>query len=293
MVDLTGATEFLLRSWELRYKVVRPKRTKTGRRMYTDADVMKISKIMQLTRQGFKISQLSSLNLSELQELEVKTHGLKSPQVAMNKKTGALQKVFQSLAKTDWESLKSVFNEERKRLSAADFVHTFIVPVAQHMSLLSLNNGIDIIQEHLLTSLIKESLYSLSVKPSRKKNKFKMIFATIEGDHHDLGLLIAKVIADVHGHECVYLGSHVPKKELSEACVRLRPTHVIIGTSFGSQEFYRESILKYLNFVDRHIPASIALWVGGPGGQGLSLKMERSFYIFKSLEEYEGHICLR
>lgn len=289
-IDLTGASEFLLRTWELRYKVVRPKRTQSGRRLYSGADLMKISKVLFLTKKGFKISHLAKLSNKRLVELEMASNQSFSLQDSKSKPNLYLKKVFSSLATTDFDSLKDLFRHQKIKMSPEDFINKFIIPVSQEMSRQSLNNSIDIIQEHLLSSLIKENLYSLTHDTKKITKKYRFIFATLEGDYHELGILIAKALAEVKGYESIYLGSHVPKKELAEACIRLRPTHVIIGTSVNTKEMTKDNLLKYVHFIDQHIPAETTLWLGGSSAQSSRISLNRPFHIFKTMAEYDSNL---
>jgi MerR family transcriptional regulator, light-induced transcriptional regulator len=290
VIKLTGTTEFLLRAWELRYKLVNPKRTDTGRRLYSSADVMKISKIQALLAQGCKIRHLASLSLVELQKMEKKTVRQTFEETI---ETSVVQ-VFNLLTKTDWSGIQNIFKEQKSRRPSLDFVMNFIVSVASQMAKKSLLRQIDIIQEHILSSLIKEHLYSLSPAKKQKLNKSRTVFlfATVEGDHHDLGLLMSKVIAEQLGFRCVYLGSHVPKKDLVEACLRLKATHLVISTSLAGQKKSKDDLLKYIHFLDQHLSDSTQLWLGGQAMNHLTIVLTRKLVIFKSLKDYEVTLSL-
>ncbi len=288
--ELTGATEFILRTWELRYKIVQPRRTKTARRLYSDHDVMKISKILLLTQHGFKISQLAQLGLEDLNQLELGLNISASYAEASQPMSHQVEKVFKFLPETNYSVIKDIFFSQRQKLDPSDYIQKFIIPISQEMSRQSLNRTIDIIQEHIISSLIKENLYAMTSKPMKKLSAYSILFATAEGDHHDLGLLLSKVLAEAAGFQTIYLGSHVPKKELSEACIRLRPTHVVIGTNVNSHHTAKDHLLKYIHFIDQHIPHSTALWLGGFAAQELVLNLKRPFHIFKSMNEYENEL---
>lgn len=281
VTKLTGTTEFLLRTWELRYNLVQPKRTTTGRRVYSSKEVMKLSKIVSLLDQGYKIGKLAALSQKGLNKLENQQHlNFKRPQDLYP----PVKKVYEYLIVTNWLEIKKIFQDQRKRRTSRDYLKNFILPIATEMSHRSQDQRIDIIQEHILSSLIKENLYAL--KPSNRKSSTKILFATIEGDHHDLGLLISKTIAEAYGAQCIYLGSHVPQKELAEACIRLQPDYIVIGTSLNTAGRNRDNLLKYINFVDQHIPQKVNLWLGGNATEGLSLHLDRPFKIFSNLDEY-------
>lgn len=287
VTKLTGASEFLLRAWELRYSLVSPHRTSTGRRLYSSQDVLRISKIVSLLQQGHKISKLARLDKARLNQLDAKsTEGVsefKSPD-------SYTQEVYASLAKTDWVKVKKIFHRQLKKMNSVEYIKKFILPIAHELSKRSLHQQIDIIQEHMVSALIKESIYSLPFKKSNKK--IKILFATTEGDHHDLGLLISKALAEAYGVECIYLGSHVPKKELAEACLRLKPNYLVIGTSVNTRSTAKESLLKYIHFIDQHVPTGIHLCLGGAACQDLVLNLQRDFKVFKSIDEYDQSIKL-
>lgn len=66
MVGIPVAT---LRVWERRYAVVTPPKTEGGQRLYSDADLLKITLLKNLTLQGHAISSLSQMSQTQLQKL--------------------------------------------------------------------------------------------------------------------------------------------------------------------------------------------------------------------------------
>ncbi len=65
----TGLSPELLRAWERRYKVVRPKRGKGGYREYSEQDVQRLRMLRELTNTGYAISEIAKLPIGELQDL--------------------------------------------------------------------------------------------------------------------------------------------------------------------------------------------------------------------------------
>jgi len=55
---LTGVNAVTLRAWERRYGLVRPKRTPKGQRLYTQAHVEEIQRVLALMRTGVAIGQV-------------------------------------------------------------------------------------------------------------------------------------------------------------------------------------------------------------------------------------------
>lgn len=65
---ITGLSTHNLRVWERRHKVVEPVRTDTKRRLYSRDDVRKLGLLKALVDSGHSISQLASLNISQLEQ---------------------------------------------------------------------------------------------------------------------------------------------------------------------------------------------------------------------------------
>ena len=57
-----------LRVWEKRYGMITPLRTETGRRMYSEADILKVSLVKQLTELGNPVGGLANLSIGDLRE---------------------------------------------------------------------------------------------------------------------------------------------------------------------------------------------------------------------------------
>jgi hypothetical protein len=64
----TGIHPETLRVWEKRYQLVVPTRTDTGRRVYSDADLYRLSLVKQLVDQGYPPSGLASMPVEKLKE---------------------------------------------------------------------------------------------------------------------------------------------------------------------------------------------------------------------------------
>jgi len=64
----TGIHPETLRVWEKRYSLVVPTRTDTGRRVYSDEDLYRLSLIKQLVDRGFPPSGLANLPVDKLKE---------------------------------------------------------------------------------------------------------------------------------------------------------------------------------------------------------------------------------
>lgn len=93
----TGLSPELLRAWERRYKVVRPRRGKGGYREYTDQDLHRLRMLRDLTSAGYTISEIASLPTAELQRLMPDEEEEAAPE------PGPVQRLAHSAAQLDAE----------------------------------------------------------------------------------------------------------------------------------------------------------------------------------------------
>ena len=70
---LTGLTAANLRMWEKRYGVVEPERTESGRRVYSEEDLRRLTLLKNLTDRGQAIRKTCSLSIDELEQLLLNT----------------------------------------------------------------------------------------------------------------------------------------------------------------------------------------------------------------------------
>ncbi|MBM3848292.1 MAG: MerR family transcriptional regulator, partial [Verrucomicrobia bacterium] len=66
---LTGVNAHLIRIWERRYKAVKPVRTMTNRRLYSDKELERLSLFRQLTEAGHSIGSIATLETEQLRSL--------------------------------------------------------------------------------------------------------------------------------------------------------------------------------------------------------------------------------
>src|SRR6476660_6360562 len=69
VADRTGLTADVLRVWERRYGVVKPTRSRGGQRLYSDADIERLSLLHRATQGGHGISHVVSLDNARLREV--------------------------------------------------------------------------------------------------------------------------------------------------------------------------------------------------------------------------------
>lgn len=65
----TGLSAHVIRLWEKRYGAVIPERTNTNRRLYSDEQIERISRLRDITQNGHSIGNVAKLPTEKLREL--------------------------------------------------------------------------------------------------------------------------------------------------------------------------------------------------------------------------------
>lgn len=297
VIELTGVTEFLLRIWELRYKAISPQRTESGRRLYSPEDVLKIASLNTLCSRGYRIGKIAKLSTPELQNL-IKESFLETDSTTENSNQTAqpkdshldqkLKKLFDLLAKGKWTHFKNQYYKLAEAHTAVENIFEMILPLIKNMNELVAHDKLSIAQEHFITALLKEHLQKIKAEqfsaPTHGNKKF--ILATPEGDIHDLGLLIASALTSTCQIESLYLGPHVPKKDLAETCLQFKATHLLLVSTVSETEGAKENILTYLNFIERNSPKNLKIWIAGRNTHQLPEKALKEILVLKSFKDF-------
>lgn len=291
VIDLTGASEFLLRVWENRYSAFTPARTKTGRRLYSEDDVLRARALLALTRQGLRVSDIAKLSLTELNNLLIQGAVEK---IAIEVDP-SVKKIMTKANQFSWHEVRTLIIQEKKNRKPLNWVHNLIVPLLLEISRQVDAGHLSIAQEHILSAIIKESLAINTHRQPPTKSRLRIVLAAPEGDYHDIGLLIASQIANELRANTLFLGPHMPKSELASVCVRYNATHLLLSSTADKESGTKDDYLKYIHFLDRNINSKITLWLAGRNAQKHSASLARPYKIIDSFYSFEEEVkkCLK
>ena len=109
--NITGFSKLLIRTWENRFDLFNPKRTKTNIRFYDDDSLVKALNVMILKEKKLKISFIASLTNNEIEEL-VRNISINDEIYHLKQ----INKIIESGLKFDKGLFNKVFNDLLKEL---------------------------------------------------------------------------------------------------------------------------------------------------------------------------------
>lgn len=291
VIDLTGVSEFLLRGWEERYSAFNPIRTKTGRRLYSETDILRARAILALTQQGFRVGDIAQLSLAEMNQIlnkNIVSHG-------SNDIAAEIQEIMLHASRFDWDKVRALVLFKKQKLKKLNWIYKIVLPILAETGRQVYIGKLTIAHEHIISAIIKESLSRNVYKTPLAKKGPRIVFAAPEGDFHDLGLLIANLIASELGANTLFLGAHMPKAELASVCVRYNATHLLLSSMTDRFSGTKDEYLKFLNFLDTNLNDKISIWLAGRNAIKYPISLKRSFKVFNSFDEFEKEVkaCLK
>ncbi|MBS1665966.1 MAG: MerR family transcriptional regulator [Bacteroidetes bacterium] len=274
--NLSGIKAHTIRIWEQRYSFLKPKRTETNIRFYSNHELKTLLNIALLTRFGYKISHIDKMNEAELEK-----HIL-SLSTAEAQQERVVNDLIQSMITLDIEKFENIIDNYIISKGTDKTILQVIFPFLDRIGILWLTNHINPGQEHLVTNIIRQKLIVgiEGVSSHISRNKKIMLFLP-EREYHEIGLLYANYLFKRHGIKVYYLGADVPLKDIAMLCEHLKPDYLYTHLTCVTGNFQLE---KYLSQFQSLIP-KIPLVISGRLCQKYKSKTPSMVQIKKSLPE--------
>ena len=219
---LTGIKAHTLRIWEQRYNLLKPKRTDTNIRYYSDDQLRLLLNISTLNRNGLKISKIVSLN-----EQDRNRHVLDIYQMA--NADNLLDSLIHCMLDFDEQLFEKTLVQAIMKLGFESAVNELIFPFLARTGVLWSTGAVKVAQEHFITNLIRRKIMvaidAQQLKPDSKTKKFVLFLP--EGETHELLLLYTEYILRKNNHHVAYLGTDLPVSELPYLYSIYKPDYLV------------------------------------------------------------------
>ncbi|WP_439582891.1 MerR family transcriptional regulator [Dyadobacter bucti] len=268
-----------IRIWEQRYGILEPERTETNIRFYNDDHLKKLLNVCTLLNTGMKISKISKLNKAELaEEIDKIIAGSFQSDVHVE---ALVNQALIAIATYDVPLFDQIFTQAVKRFSLKKTYVKIIYPLLVRTGLLWLKDDLLPSQEHFLSNLIRQKLFSavdaLPFPPNPDQN---WVLFLHEGEDHEIGLLFAHYLIRLYGKSVIYLGPRVPYQDLSHVVQKSNPTHIYSFFVGNQPENERASLLENLS---KDFPEA-RVCVSGGGAPVMQLALENNITPIGTIE---------
>jgi DNA-binding transcriptional MerR regulator len=273
---LTGLSPHVLRAWERRYGAVEPLRTAGGTRRYRESDLARLRLIQAAVGAGHPIGDVARLDEAELRRRARVREGDERP---------ALREILAALDSLEAAEAERLLGIQLAALGPRRFAQSVVLPLLAEVGSRWERRELCVASEHLASVVVRSLLGPLLRRRGGAPTP-ALLFTTLTGDHHELAVLVAAVIATDLGANAVYLGPDLPPAEVALAVEKTDAAAVVVGVSRFNGSAIRTRSLAELRKI---LPTSVAIWVGGAGLDGIDLP--KGVEALASLESFEQRVA--
>ncbi len=270
--QMTGLSVHVIRAWEKRYNVVDPDRTDTNRRLYSEEDIEKLKLLNDAVHNGHNIGGVANLSSIELKNLlssnknnqedfKESTSAVSSAEVIEN----VLSDGIEAIKNYNSKKLETILLNASTKLTQPILIEDAIIPLVYKVGELWHSGEIRVANEHLASSAIRGFLYNLLESYSLNDSAPVLVSGTPRGQEHELGALVAGVVAASSGWRVVYLGANLPAEEIGAVASHLNARVVALSIVYPNDD---PGLPRELRKVKQSLPRGVSIIAGGRAADG-------------------------
>jgi DNA-binding transcriptional MerR regulator/methylmalonyl-CoA mutase cobalamin-binding subunit len=264
VAERTGLSPDVLRVWERRYKVVSPRRSPGGQRVYSDADIERLDLLNRATQRGHSISHVASLGKGKLEDLvrQVESTPARADLGELRKSVEPLMAFTEAM---DSAGLEAILKRGVARYGITVFIDEIAAPFLRAIGDGWHAGTVSVAQEHLASAMVQKVVSDTAPLLTGGDSSPTIVIATLEGERHANGALMAATTAASEGWRVVYLGADLPASEIAAAATRAGARAVGVSMVIGDKK--KSNALRDLM---KAMPDNITLFVGGAAARHIT-----------------------
>ncbi len=205
----TGVNPVTLRAWERRYGLVRPHRTAGGHRLYSDSDIERIQRIMQMLGAGMAIGRVARV-------LEQPPEVVADNPLMDNAWDLCRQKLREAVRVFDSARLEQVYNEALAIYPVTLVTSRVISPLLQELGEDWALGEASVAEEHFFSVFLRNKLGARFHHRQGQTSGPRIVLACVPGEAHEIGLMLFALSALARNFRVVLLGANMPLAPLSD-----------------------------------------------------------------------------
>jgi MerR family transcriptional regulator, light-induced transcriptional regulator len=279
--NLSGIKAHTIRIWEQRYSFLKPQRTETNIRYYTNDELRKILNIALLNKYGYKISHINRMNIEEIKE---KILSLATAEAYQER---IINDLLDYMVVLNLEDFERIIDGYILKHGIEKTIANIIFPFLEKIGILWLTNHINPAQEHLVSNIIRQKLI-MGIEKSESYiniNKTLLLFLP-EGEHHELGLLFMHYLLKIRGFKVLYVGADIPLKDLQFVVETKKPDLLYTHLTSVASNFNFD---KFLVSIHARFPKN-QLLISGRFARSYKKKLPSGIFFKKTLQEVVEHV---
>ncbi len=257
VAQATGLSVETLRAWERRYGVVVPRRNTGGHRVYDAGDIERLRRLRETTQRGHPIGKIAHLADAEIDRL------LADDDAQRNAPTGTqplVGRILASIENYQPDECDQAVAMAFALLPVGEVIREVLSPALREVGERWHRGDFTIAQERMVSSSIRRRVSSLLSTYNSVAKGAGVVFATVSGEQHELGILMFAALAASRSLRTFYLGPDLPPEEIGEYARRVHAAAVAISMVMAED---LSQALGQLAALRQSLPPAVELWIGG------------------------------
>ncbi|MGD9385703.1 MAG: MerR family transcriptional regulator, partial [Thioalkalispiraceae bacterium] len=255
--NLTGVNPVTLRAWERRYGLIKPHRTESGHRLYSDEDVERIKLILQLIDEGIAISRVK-------EALRITKEDQHADAEDSSHWNTYQENMLRGVNNFDEGLLDAVYNEAMSLYPVDVVTKQLLLPLLEKLGQRWMHVSTGVAEEHFFSVFMRNKLGARFHHQNQKNQGPRLIAACLPNEQHEFGLMLFSLTAHARGYRIVLLGADMPIEQLAEVVHRSNSDGVVLSGSIDTDPVQLQAQIKKL-VKDTNVP----VWIGGKTSEKL------------------------
>ena len=250
--ELTGVNSITLRAWEHRHNLLEPIRKASGHRLYTQAHIDLINRVVGLMDKGIRVSQVKAALAAEEENSTAVTRG------ASEFWQGQINSMIGAIIRFDEKGLERVYNKSLSLYPERKVTSHLLEPLLVDLGERWATGSGSVAEEHFLGFYLRNKLGARFHHRLQYQQGPLLLMAGIPGDLHEVGLLLFALAANDLGFRLVILGVNMPLEELPAATRKTGASAIVLSGLIDTED---DLISKGLPKLVRESP--VPVYIGG------------------------------
>ncbi|MEO7961651.1 MAG: MerR family transcriptional regulator [Ginsengibacter sp.] len=240
--NLSGIKAHTIRIWEQRYSLLKPSRSDTNIRYYTNEELKKILTIALLNKYGYKISHIDKMSEETMAE------NVLSLTDAEAKENVLINTLLQCMINYEIEEFENLLSRNIAARGMEMTILKIIFPFLEKVGVLWVTNHVNPAQEHLVSNVIRQKIIvAIDEIFSNKQSSKTVCLFLPEGEYHEVSLLLVNYLLRKKGVHTIYLGAHSPFAEVGTIVKHRNPDFLYTHITSASQNFNFDKFITTLH----------------------------------------------
>ncbi|HZH95194.1 MAG TPA: MerR family transcriptional regulator [Flavisolibacter sp.] len=278
---LSGVKAHTIRIWEQRYQFLKPSRTSTNIRRYSNDELKTLLTVALLNKYGYKISKIDGMQQEQRDAVLLKIPGEEVRTEYM------VNELIGCMIDLNAESFEDILQQHIEDKGIVLTITSLLFRFLDKIGILWQTGRINPAHEHIVTNIIRQKLFaSIDALPRPTKKQPLLMLLLPEGQHHELGLIFVSYLLRKAGLTQVYLGANIPLKDADYMIEMKKPHYVYchLTTLSGKLDFK-----KFVDTLSTNHPKTSML-LSGIVSERVKPEAKSNVILLQSLPEVVAYI---